>query len=104
VSNTRGTVAYAFAFPNGRTTQIFINLKDNSPTHDKEPFVPIGQVIEGMDVADSLYSDYGETSGSGIRAGKQGPLFEEGNAYLDRNFPKLDRIVRLTLRDGVDRR
>jgi peptidyl-prolyl cis-trans isomerase A (cyclophilin A) len=65
-SNTRGTVAFAFAVPNGRATQIFINLRDNSTAHDAEPFVPIGRVIEGMDVADRLYSDYGETAGGGI--------------------------------------
>jgi peptidyl-prolyl cis-trans isomerase A (cyclophilin A) len=51
-------------------------------------------VIEGMDVVDSLYSGYGEDSGGGIRAGKQDPLFEQGNAYLDRGFPLLDRIKR----------
>lgn len=93
-SNVRGTIAYAFAVPNGRTTQLFINLQDNSATHDREPFVPFGRVIEGMKVADALYSDYGESAGGGIRAGKQGPLFEEGNAYLKRNFPRLDYIVR----------
>ena len=97
VSNTRGTVAFAFALANGRTTQVFINLADNSPGHDKEPFVPFARVVEGMDVADNLYSEYGETSGGGIRAGKQGPLFEEGNGYLDRNFPKLDRIERVSI-------
>ena len=93
-SNLRGTIAYAFAVPNGRTTQLFINLRDNSTTHDAEPFVPFGRVIEGMDAADRLYTGYGETSGGGIRGGKQGPLFEEGNAYLIRNFPKLDYIIR----------
>jgi homoserine O-acetyltransferase len=76
---------------------MFINLRDNSEALDKEPFVPIARVIEGMDVADALYSEYGETSGGGIRAGKQARLFEEGNAYLDRYFPKLDRIVKVTL-------
>lgn len=91
-SNTRGTVAFAFAVPNGRTTQVFINLRDNSATHDAEPFVPIGRVTEGMDVADRLYSGYGETSGSGIRAGKQDVLFNNGNAYLQQNFPLLDWI------------
>lgn len=96
-SNTRGTIAFAFAVPNGRTTQVFINLRDNMETHDKEPFVPLGRVIEGMEVVDSLYSDYGETSGGGIRAGRQGPLFEGGNAYLEREFPKLDFIVRATI-------
>ena len=97
ISNTRGTVAYAFAVPNGRTTQIFINLVDNSAGHDKEPFVPIAKVIEGMELADQLYSGYGESSGSGIRAGRQAPLFDGGNAYLDREFPKLDRIVRVVI-------
>lgn len=96
-SNVRGTIAYAFAAPNGRTTQVFINLADNHVTHDAEPFVPFGQVVEGMDVADALYSGYGETSGSGIRSGKQGPLFDGGNAYLDRDFPLLDRILRATV-------
>ena len=91
-SNVRGTIAFAFAVPNGCTTQVFINLRDNSATHDKEPFVPFGRVIEGMDVADALYSDYGAASGGGIRAGKQDRLFDGGNAYLDREFPRLDFI------------
>jgi imidazolonepropionase-like amidohydrolase/cyclophilin family peptidyl-prolyl cis-trans isomerase len=96
-SNLRGTVAFAYSVPNGRTTQVFINLGDNSAKHDKEPFVPIGKVVEGMDVADALYSGYGETSGGGIRGGKQEQLFQQGNAYLDKNFPRLDRITRATL-------
>ncbi|HWK11264.1 MAG TPA: peptidylprolyl isomerase [Vicinamibacterales bacterium] len=97
VSNQRGTIAYAFRDPDGRTTQVFINLKDNSATHDAEPFVPFGRVVEGMDVVDALYSGYGERAGGGIRAGKQDPVFEGGNAYLEREFPKLDYIVRATV-------
>jgi homoserine O-acetyltransferase len=96
-SNTRGMVAFAFAVPNGRATQVFIELRDNSATHDAEPFVPIGKVIEGMEVADRLYSGYGETSGGGIRAGKQDALFDGGNAYLQSNFPKLDWIRKATI-------
>ena len=96
-SNTRGAVAFAFKDPNGRTTQVFINLRDNSAAHDKEPFVPIGRVIEGMDVADALYSGYGEQSGGGIRAGKQDAMFNEGRDYLKRNFPRLDYIVKATI-------
>ncbi len=96
-SNTRGMVAFAFAVPNGRTTQVFIDLRDNSATHDAEPFVPIGRVIEGMDVADRLYSGYGETSGGGIRAGKQDALFNGGNAFLQENFPKLDWIRKASI-------
>jgi homoserine O-acetyltransferase len=92
VANKRGTVAFAFKDPNGRTTQVFINLKDNSATHDKEPFVVFGEVVEGMDVADALYAEYGEAAGGGIRAGKQDPVFEGGNSYLKEKFPRLDFI------------
>jgi peptidyl-prolyl cis-trans isomerase A (cyclophilin A) len=91
-SNVRGTIAYAFRDQNGRTTQVFINLRDNAATHDPEPFVPFGRVIAGMDIADALYSEYGENAGGGIRAGRQDRLFEEGNAYLERQFPRLDYI------------
>lgn len=93
-SNQRGTIAYAFAVPNGRATQIFINLRDNSATHDKEPFVPFGKIIEGLAIADALNAEYGEAAGGGIRAGKQAPLFEGGNAWLKQNFPRLDYIIR----------
>jgi cyclophilin family peptidyl-prolyl cis-trans isomerase len=96
-SNVHGTVAFAFAVPNGRTTQVFINLRDNSATFDREPFVPFGRVIEGLDVADSLNAEYGELSGGGIRAGHQGPLFEGGNAFLQREFPRLDYVVQATI-------
>jgi len=97
LSNVRGTVAFAFKDPNGRTTQVFINLRDNSATHDKEPFAPIAKVIEGMEVADALYSEYGEQSGGGIRGGKQDPVFTGGNEYLKQNFPRLDYIVKATI-------
>ena len=96
-SNVRGTVAYAFAVPNGRTTQLFINLRDNSDGHDAEPFVPIARIVRGMMVADALNSEYGDTAGGGIRAGRQGPLFEQGNAYLESNFPRLDSITSATV-------
>ena len=97
VSNTLGTVAFAYAVKNGRTTQIFINTRDNSATHDVEPFVPFAKVSEGWDVVLKLYSEYGENSGGGIRAGRQDPMFSEGNAYLDREFPKLDKLIRAVI-------
>ena len=96
-SNVRGTIAFAFAVPNGRTTQVFINLQDNSATHDPESFVPFGKVTIGMKVADALDSEYGEAAGSGIRAGKQEPLFRMGNGYLEKQFPRLDYIQRATV-------
>lgn len=96
-SNTRGTIAFAFAAPNGRTTEVFINLRDNSATHDPEAFVPFGKVIAGMDVADALNSEYGEAAGGGIRGGKQEPLFQMGNTYLESHFPRLDYIQRATV-------
>jgi cyclophilin family peptidyl-prolyl cis-trans isomerase len=95
--NVRGTVAYAFKDHNGRTTQVFINLRDNRPTFDIEPFVPFAKVISGMDVADSLYSAYGEKAGGGIRAGHQDSVFAGGNHYLENNFPKLDYIRKATI-------
>lgn len=94
LSNERGTVAFAFKDPNARTTQVFINLKDNSSTHDKVPFVPFARVIAGMDVVDSWYNGYGETSGGGIRGGKQDSMFLQGNAYLQSHYPKLDYILK----------
>jgi len=91
-SNVRGRVAFAFKDSDARTTQIYISLRDNS-YQDTQGFVPFGEVVQGMDVADALYSEYGESSGGGIRAGRQQQMFEEGNAFLDREFPKLDRLV-----------
>jgi cyclophilin family peptidyl-prolyl cis-trans isomerase len=92
-SNSRGTISYAMTGPNARTSQLFINLGDNSRL-DKEGFAPIGKVIEGMNVVDQLYAGYGEEAGGGMRGGKQGKIFEGGNTYLDREFPKLDKLLR----------
>jgi len=95
-SNVRGRVAFAFKDPGGRTTQVYISLRDNS-YQDAQGFTPFGEVVEGMAVADALNSEYGETSGGGIRAGNQQSLFEGGNAYLDRSFPRLDRIIKASV-------
>ena len=61
--------------------------------------MPFAKVIEGMEVADSLYAEYGERAGGGIRAGHQDPLFDGGNGWLLKEFPKLDYIVTATV-DG----
>jgi homoserine O-acetyltransferase len=92
-SNVRGTVAYAMTGPGKRSTQLYINLGDNSRL-DAQGFAPIGRVTSGMDVVDRLYSGYGEGAGGGVRGGKQGKILEGGNAWLDASFPKLDRLLR----------
>lgn len=97
VSNTRGTLAYAMlTTPNTRSTQIFVNLADNVQL-DAQGFAPFGRIVDGVDVIDRLYAGYDENAGGGVRAGNQGPIEKEGNAWLQRNFPKLDSIIRVTL-------
>lgn len=97
VSNARGTLAYAMlTTPNTRSTQIFVNLADNVQL-DAQGFAPFGRIVDGIDVIDRLYAGYDERAGGGMRAGNQGPIEKEGNAWLQRNFPKLDSIVRVTL-------
>ncbi len=83
-SNLRGTLTFATQGPNTRSHQLFINLADN-PRLDAMGFAPIGRVVEGMNVVDSLYSGYGE-------APDQEYIRTQGNTYVDRMFPKLDRI------------
>lgn len=99
-SNTRGTIAFARGDWNTRSAQLFINLKANPKLDslDGFGFPPIGEVVRGMDVVDSLYSGYGEAAPkSGSEYGRNGPsqdsIVKEGNAYLRRGWPKLDSIV-----------
>ena len=84
-SNKRGTLTFATAGPNTRTTQIFINFSDNASL-DTQGFAPFGTVIEGMDVVDKFFAGYGESP-------DQGRITAFGKAYLDKSFPNLDRIV-----------
>jgi len=84
-SNKRGTLTFATAGPNTRTTQIFINFRDNAGL-DAQGFAPFGEVVEGMDLVDKFFSGYGE-------APRQDLITSQGKAYLDRSFPNLDRIV-----------
>ncbi len=89
-SNTRGAITFAKAGPNTRTTQLFINLVDNARL-DGMGFSPFGKVIEGMDLVDQIYSGYGECAPQGLGP-DQGRTQQEGNAYLKKEFPKLDYI------------
>jgi peptidyl-prolyl cis-trans isomerase A (cyclophilin A) len=84
-TNAKGTLTFAaMSVPNTRSHQLFFNLKDNAPL-DRMGFAPIGVVVQGMPVVDSLYSGYGETP-------DQTSIGNLGNSYLDRAFPKLDAI------------
>jgi len=95
LSNRRGAIAFAQEGPGTRTTQLFINLRDNVEL-DASGFAPLGRVTEGMEVADTLYSGYGELypKGIGPRTNALGTL---GNVYLKRQFPELDYILRAEL-------
>lgn len=98
-SNLRGNLTFAAtASPNSRTTQVFINLVDNANL-DEMGFAPVGQVVEGMDVVDNLYSGYGEAAPMG-----SGPLQQNiaarGNAYLNESFPELDYVEQASIVGG----
>ena len=95
--NTRGFVAFANTGPDTRSTQVYINTGDNSRNDKEKGFAPFGQVVEGMDTVDKLYGEYGEQAGGGMRAGHQDAMFAGGNAYLDREFPKLDKLMRASV-------
>ena len=95
LSNAKGTLTYAHLGPNSRSTQLFINLKDNKSL-DKQGFAPIGKVISGMETVERFYSSYGEMAPRG-----QGPdpsqIEVEGNAYLADHFARLDYIHKATI-------
>ncbi len=90
--NTRGTIVFATAGPNTRSTQLFINLADN-PQLDGMGFAPLGEVVRGMDVVDKLFAGYGEGAPMGTGP-DQMRLMKEGNGYLRAEFPALDSIVK----------
>lgn len=93
--NLRGTISFAKSDPNTRATEVFINLKDN-PALDDENFVPFARIVGGLDVADKLYSGYGEMRPDGkyIDAGR---VEGSTNEYLVQRFPKLDYVKIATL-------
>jgi peptidyl-prolyl cis-trans isomerase A (cyclophilin A) len=86
-SNTRGKITFAMAGPNSRTTQLFINYVDNSRL-DADGFAPFGEVVEGMDVVDSLNKEYG-----GEPSNFQAEIQEQGNSFLEQRYPRLDAIL-----------
>jgi peptidyl-prolyl cis-trans isomerase A (cyclophilin A) len=92
-SNTRGTLVFATAGPNTRTTQLFINLKDNGSNLDSQGFTPFGQVDgDGMKVVEMLYDQYGESAGM-----DQENITKGGEKFIATHWPKLDTIKSATL-------
>ena len=99
VTNARGTVVFATAGPNSRTTQVFINTRDGGNGFlDNQGFSPIGKVIEGMDVVDRLYAGYGEGPPAG-KGPNQAKIQLQGNSYLTENYPKLSYFRGATISD-----
>lgn len=94
-SNRRGYLTFATAGPDTRTTQLFINFGDNSQL-DGQGFAPIGRVVEGMSVVDSIYSGYGEGAPQG-KGPNQGFIQGGGNQYLRKFFPKVDYIKKASI-------
>lgn len=96
-SNDRGYISFATAGPNTRSNQLFINLVNNASL-DSMGFSPIGKIIDGMSVLDSLYKGYGEGAPSG-QGPSQAILSQQGNPYLKSQFPKLDYIKKASILD-----
>lgn len=88
-SNTRGKITFAMAGPNTRTSQVFVNFGDNSRL-DGDGFAPFGEVVEGMDVVDSINAEYRERP-------EQDLIHANGNKYLMGAFPNLDYIGKATI-------
>lgn len=96
-SNVRGALSFAQNTPRDRSSTLFFNLRDN-PTLDSLGFTPIGLVIEGMEAADSIYFGYGELPSSPAPLGNPRRFYGESNRFLDKEYPKLDRIIAIRLR------
>ena len=95
-SNARGTIAFAQGEePKSRATQVFINLTNNTQL-DKAGFTPFGRVVSGIDVVDKLYSAYGDGPPRGTGP-DQRSIISIGDEYLQRQFPRLDRITKATV-------
>lgn len=94
-TNAPMTITFATAGPNTRTTQVFINYGNNAAL-DKQGFAPFGKVIQGQDVVNKIFTGYGEGAPRG-KGPEQGRIQAEGNAYLAKEFPKMDYIKKATI-------
>jgi len=92
-SNKRGYLTYAkTSQPNTRSTQIFINLKDNASLDRQGLFALWRRRRPGHEVVDMLYDQYGDSGGP-----DQDQIAKQGKAYLEKGWPKLDSIKSATL-------
>jgi peptidyl-prolyl cis-trans isomerase A (cyclophilin A) len=94
-SNRKGRITYAMRGAGTRTTQMFINLVDNVRL-DKDGFAPFGEVVSGMEVVERLYTGYGDGPPRG-NGPTQDLIQTQGNAYLEREFPRLDYIKKASV-------
>lgn len=94
-SNAKGTISFAMAGPGTRTTQLFVNLADNTRLDDMD-FSPVAEVVEGIDVVESLYGGYGEGAPRG-NGPNQAELHQRGNEYLGESFPQLDYVTKAVI-------
>ena len=93
-SNKRGTITYAKGGPDSRTTQVFVNLNDNSRSLDGLGFSPFGEVIEGFENVEAFYGGYGDQT---LR--RTGEILQQGNEFLAKKYPKLDSIQQARIVD-----
>jgi peptidyl-prolyl cis-trans isomerase A (cyclophilin A) len=98
-SNKKYALTFAMGGPNTRTTEIFINLRDNAML-DGMGFSPFGEVSEGKEIVDQIYSGYGDMQEQGGGGPSQARVQMEGKPYLDKNFPKLDSIKSASIVGG----
>ena len=93
-SNDSMTISFARGGIETRTTQIFINMKNNSRLDDLEysgvkGFPVIAKITSGMETIHKFYSGYGSEP-----ATKQHIIYAKGNNYLKNKYPKLDYITK----------
>ena len=89
--NKRGTITFANAGPNTRSSQVFINFKDNTFLDaPSRGFAPFGEIVSGMEAVDKINAEYGEKPDQGL-------IQSQGNAYLTKAFPRLDYVKKATI-------
>jgi peptidyl-prolyl cis-trans isomerase A (cyclophilin A) len=101
-TNAPMTITFATAGPNTRTTQVFINFGNNAAL-DKQGFAPFGKVVQGQDVVNKIFTGYGEGAPRG-KGPEQGRIQMEGNAYLTKEFPKMDYIKKATIEPATEKK